>query len=265
MLLTKTDYAEQSVFTPESLLREARRQKDLPTGSVPPVCLLDPDGDIVDYLLRTNQASRNPYWACYHTHLYSFTYHGRSYGVVGNVVGSSFAVLVAEQLFASGCLGLVSVTSAGIINQPSADTRFVLLEAALRDEGTSHHYLPPGQPARLAPALHTALGTALDALAVGVGTSWTTDAPYRETETAIARAKALGVTAVEMEAAALYAFAEARQQPVVCFAHLTNTMAQHGADFEKGDDHGSPAALALLHACATQLWPEAVSTSERPT
>jgi purine-nucleoside phosphorylase len=87
------------------------------------------------------------------------------------------------------------------------------------------------------------------------GKSWTTDAPYRETETAIATAKEQGALAVEMEAAALYAFAKAKGKPVVCYAHLTNSMAQHGDDFEKGAENGSLDSLALLHHTATTLLP----------
>ena len=54
------------------------------------------------------------------------------------------------------------------------------------------------------------------------------------------------VTCVEMEASALYAFAEAKQKSVVCFAHLTNTMAQNEGDFEKGEAFGSIDTLNLL-------------------
>jgi purine-nucleoside phosphorylase len=54
------------------------------------------------------------------------------------------------------------------------------------------------------------------------GGNLTTDAPYRETERTIAARKSQGLLAVEMEAAALYAFAEARAKRVVCFAHVTN-------------------------------------------
>jgi purine-nucleoside phosphorylase len=76
--------------------------------------------------------------------------------------------------------------------------------------------------------------------------SWTTDAPYRETAAAIERMRNEGVTCVEMEAAALYAFGMAKQKEVLCFAHLTNTMAQEEGDFEKGEDMGSTATLALI-------------------
>jgi len=54
-----------------------------------------------------------------------------------------------------------------------------------------------------------------------------------------------------METAALYAFATARIVPVVCFAHVTNTMGQHGGDdFEKGEAEGTVTALRLIEAAA---------------
>ncbi|MCB0483690.1 MAG: hypothetical protein KDC37_03930 [Flavobacteriales bacterium] len=76
--------------------------------------------------------------------------------------------------------------------------------------------------------------------------SWTTDAPYRETESAIAAMRKEGVICVEMEAAALYSFATAKGKNVICFAHLTNTMAQQIGDFEKGEHFGSVATLNLI-------------------
>jgi purine-nucleoside phosphorylase len=60
--------------------------------------------------------------------------------------------------------------------------------------------------------------------------------------------RAPGLLAVEMEAAALYAFAEARRKPVLCFAHVTNQMATVSGDFEKGEADGTVDALALIAA-----------------
>ena len=111
--LVRTDHAEPSVFQPESLLRESRRQRRLAMGSVPPVCLLDPDGDVITHLQRTTRSQRSRSWACYHTVLWETEFEGESIGVVGQAVGAPFAVLVAEELFVSGCQLLVSVTSAG--------------------------------------------------------------------------------------------------------------------------------------------------------
>src|SRR5215471_6442682 len=114
-LLTYKHYDAPSVFTPQNLLREARRQKRLAVGKVPAICVLDPDGDLVDYLHATNRARRYPTWACYHTTLDTFVHEEIEYGVIGRVVGAPFAVLVAEELFASGCQLLISITSAGQI------------------------------------------------------------------------------------------------------------------------------------------------------
>ena len=82
------------------------------------------------------------------------------------------------------------------------------------------------------------------------GTAWTTDAPYRETEDAIAAARAHGALAVEMEAAALYAFARARGRDVLCFAHVTNRMAVVEGDFEKGEADGARDSLDVIAAAA---------------
>lgn len=85
------------------------------------------------------------------------------------------------------------------------------------------------------------------------GMSWTTDAPYRETAAAIAHAQQMGAVCVEMEAAGLYAYATARSAAVVCFAHVTNTMATTGDDFEMGADAGVHDALAVAEAAGRAL------------
>ncbi len=257
-ILDGKDYSAPSVFQPEALLREARRQKGLPLLPVPDICILDPDGDIVRHLKRTG--SGHPYegWACYHTELLTFHLEGvGQVGIVGCAVGASFAVLVAEQLFASGCKLLISVTSAGQITDNGPTPYFILIDRALRDEGTSHHYLPPSvfldapNPTLLG-HIARALSKRCDVV-VHRGATWTTDAPYRETEIAIKAARARGALAVEMEAAALYAFASARHRSVICFAHVTNSMAQTEGDFEKGEADGVSATLAVVRATAQAL------------
>ncbi len=248
-------YRAPSVFRPENLLREARRQKRLAPGALPEACILDPDGDILHWLIETGQAELSPHWACYHTEMYCFDWRGQTLAIIGNAVGAPFAVLLAEQLFASGCRLVVNVTSAGQIAPDLALPCFVLIDKALRDEGTSYHYLPPADFAALDAKLSGALNGAFADLpfTVCTGASWTTDAPYRETEAAIAARRDAGILAVEMEAAALYAFSAARGHPVVCFAHVTNQMAQDHGDFEKGESDGAIAALDLVQATAKAL------------
>lgn len=254
-LLAAKDYDQPSVFQPANLLREGRRQRGRPDVAVPAVCLLDPDGDIVRHLTTTGQASEHPGWACYHTTLWTTDLDGVELGVVGCAVGASFAVLVAEQLAVSGCELLLSITSSGSITPVADPPYFVLIDRALRDEGTSHHYLPPSDWSEAPPTLVSRLDGKVGPLSqpLVVGATWTTDAPYRETPAAIARAKSLGVAAVEMEAAALYAYARAIGRDVVCIAHVTNTMATEGDDFEKGEADGALAALEVASAIIGQL------------
>ena len=253
ILRDKHHYAP-SAFTPESLLREARRQKNVPHAPVPEVCLLDPDGDILRYLRATGRTQRTVGWACYHSEMDSFEIGGREYGIVGCAVGASYAVLLAEQMFASGCRLLISITSSGQITALRPPPYFILIDRALRDEGTSYHYLPASHYAEADPALIASVSKALSSVGEPVerGATWTTDAPYRETAEAIEAARGQGILAVEMEAAALYAFAQARGKPVLCFAHVTNQMGQSG-DFEKGEANGAAASLTLVQAVA-EAW-----------
>jgi uridine phosphorylase len=254
-ILAGKDFAAPSVFEPENLLREARRQKGLPRGAVPEICVLDPDGDIVRMLIKAGRTRRSAGWACYHTDLYEFEHAGECFGIIGCAVGASYAVLLAEQLFVSGCRFLVSMTSAGQLLQQGPPPYFILIDRALRDEGTSYHYLPPADfvdaEKRLAGAAMSAFAAA--AQPIYRGASWTTDAPFRETAAAIERCRACRILAVEMEAAGLYAFAQTRCKSVLCFAHVTNQMAVVEGDFEKGEADGSAASLDII-AIAARAW-----------
>jgi uridine phosphorylase len=222
---------------------------------VPSVCILDPDGDLVRQLRRTGAAKPFAGWPCYHTELDTFDLAGREVGIVGRVVGASFAVLVAEELFASGCQLLVSLTSAGQITPAGPPPYFVVIDRALRDEGTSYHYAPPSEFAEADAKLVKLAAAALaqKGLRSAAGASWTTDAPFRETIQAIEAARTKGILAVEMEAAALYTFARVAGVRVLCLAHVTNTMGQAGDDFEKGEADGTMDALAALEAVIAGL------------
>jgi len=191
-------------------------------------------------------------WPCYHTTLDVFSAADMEAGIVGCAVGAPFAVLVAEELFASGCRLLISISSAGQIVAAGAAPYFVVIDRALRDEGTSYHYAPPAEFAVADAALVNLAVSALRTSGISaiVGASWTTDAPFRETAEAIVHARGKGILAVEMEAAALYTFAKAANVKILCIAHVTNTMAQTEGDFEKGEADGATDALRLLEAIA---------------
>lgn len=241
------DTTEPAVFQAANLLDGARRQKGLPESRCPAGCLLDMDGELVERLVASGRAAADPTWACFHTKLLRWSVDGGEFGVIGGTVGAPFAVLVAEELFASGCEALVSISSAGLVAPDVRPPFFVLIDRALRDEGTSYHYLPPARFADADAGLASAVARAIDGTTTPLlrGASWTTDAPFREGAALIESRRAEGIVSVEMEAAALLAMAQALGKPVTCVAHVTNAMATRPDDFEKGGHDGQEEALEV--------------------
>jgi uridine phosphorylase len=249
--LLEHEPSEIPVFTAANLLRAARIRKGLPKCTVPAGCLLDFDGELVQHLAEAGRAVADPAWPCFHTRLFRWRAGGAEYGVIGGTVGAPFAVLVAEELFALGCRALVSVSSAGLVDERFTPPFFLLIDRALRDEGTSCHYMRPGRYADADPSLVAAVRDRMAGLSVPVhtGSSWTTDAPFRETESLIASRRREGIVSVEMEAA-LLALGKALDKPIICIANVTNTMATRKEDFEKGGDAGLADSLTV---CAAAL------------
>lgn len=249
------NYSDKPVFLPGNMLESARIQKNLPLLTVPEGCLLDFDGELVEYLIANGAARLESAWPCFHTRLYRWSVDGVEYGIIGGTVGASFAVLVAEELFAMGCRALVTISSAGLIAEDLQPPLFLLIEQALRDEGTSYHYLAPARYAQASPELVSAVARQLKEanLPCMRGSSWTTDAPFRETEPLINARRDEGIISVEMEAAALLAMGSALNKPVCCFAHITNSMATRDDDFEKGGDDGHETALKVCNNALSAL------------
>jgi uridine phosphorylase len=137
-----------------------------------------------------------------------------------------------------------------------------LIDRALRDEGTSYHYLAPEPYVHLPIVFGELIDSLLQESPVMLlrGASWTTDAPFRGTQSAIGHCREEGILAVEMEAASLYAFAQARSKPVLCVAHITNQMASVEGDFERGEADGAVGSLRLISLVASR-WRACCSTN----
>jgi uridine phosphorylase len=245
------DVQAPSLFTPEALVAAVRAERLRSEESVPAVCVLDFDGDLTDALIAEEAARPCPAWACFHTTLYRVAVDGRVCGLIPRTIGGPYAVLVAEQLAVSGASVVLGLTSAGGIAEALPIPGVVVAEAAVRDEGTSFHYLPPGDRVTADPAVVEAVEAAVRAAGLPVrrGLVWTTDAPYRETAPAVASRRAMGALAVEMQAAALLAFGVARSFPVGVAAHVTNRVGGSSEVFDKGpDDSDRRLFMALCRA-----------------
>ena len=234
--ITDHDTDETAVFRPENLLERASSMMDKQAGCLPPCCLLDFDGELVPVARERFGATQCPVWPCFHTVLFRVERDGVEMGLIGGTVGAPFAVLVAEQLIASGCRHIIGYSSSGAISNRLDLPCFVVPDRALRDEGTSYHYLPPSPWAYTRGILPDVVArhAVVCGLPVHRGATWTTDAPYRETRTLIERHRANDILTVEMEAGALMALAEARGAEIASLLHVTNALATTDDDFDKG-------------------------------
>lgn len=238
-----------TVFKPQDLIEAVRRQRGRDNGPIPPICILEFDGDLTDELIRRGDVARCAAWPCFHTEMWIWRSGALSCGIVSRSIGGPYAVLVAEQMAVCGAKFIVGLASAGRVDSTLPIPSVVVADSAIRDEGTSYHYLPPGDvvraPAGLAKALEAQIG--LTGLAVRRGLVWTTDAPYRETAGQIARHARAGALAVEMQAASLFAFAARTGAQVGLVAQVSNAPDHDGQPFDKG--HSDNGRLLLRAIC----------------
>ena len=139
--------------------------------------------------------------------------------VVANISGGApAAASLMEELISQGITRFVLFGSAGLISPDFPKDHWLVVSEALRDEGTSYHYLPSGESAITTPLLREQLKQCLSRRRVPFteGKIWTTDAMYRETPSRVARRLQQGALAVDMESSALCAVAQRRG---IEFAH----------------------------------------------
>lgn len=197
---------------------EPRRPAKL--NSVPEVCIVCFFGEVIRKLVREKRLRR------IYTirsemgshHLYAMDVDGQPgaapehVAVFHSAVGASLAAGLVEEIIACGSRRFVACGGAGVLDREIAVGHVVIPGSAIRDEGTSYHYLPPGREVAADPAAVAAIEQVLQARGVPYvkGKTWTTDGFYRETPDKVALRRAEGCLTVEMEAAAFFAVAQFR-------------------------------------------------------
>jgi uridine phosphorylase len=234
--LVRHPLSEPSAFTAESLVAAVRSERNLPVQAVPRLCILEFDGDLTDWMVKIGYARAYESWACFHTVMHSIEIDGSTCGIIARTIGGPYAVLIAEQLRASGAELILGLTSAGRVSRSLPLPSLVVVQSAIRDEGTSYHYVAPGSSVESDSELVTTVAKGIASLGLPVfsGPVWTTDAPYRETQQQLDSYATEGVLAVEMQAASLLAFSQATGMPAGIVALVSNA-ADHSKDiFNKG-------------------------------
>jgi uridine phosphorylase len=151
--------------------------------------------------------------------IYEIDFKGERVAFFHPGVGASLAAGLLEEVIARGGRKFIACGGAGVLDGEIICGRVVIPTSAVRDEGTSYHYLPPDREVAASPEGVAALERTLKAHNVDylIGKTWTTDGIYRETRSKVERRRREGCLTVEMEAAAFFAVAQFRG---VSFAQL---------------------------------------------
>ncbi|MDX1993949.1 MAG: nucleoside phosphorylase [bacterium] len=162
--------------------------------------------------------------------VYALEVEGQRIAVVHPGVGASLSATFLEELIAYGVRTFIACGGAGVLNREITLGHLVVPTSAIRDEGTSYHYLPPAREVSASPEAVQAIEVTLNrhGFPYILGKTWTTDAPYRETAAKVLRRKDEGCVTVEMEAAAFFAVAQFRG---VIFGQIL-----YGGDDVSGED-----------------------------
>jgi uridine phosphorylase len=203
--------AEESLVTPRHYLSYLREQ-GVPAQAltVAPLVLIGWSG-LSLRLARMAGACRRRSWPYDGEWPY---YEAGDLGIVRMPTGGPAAAFLIDQLVAAGARRLVTAGIAGSLLPRASAGTIVLAGEAIAGDGTSRHYSrSEGEAVPASPELTGAVAGALAAAGAEplVGTTWTTDAPFREVPAALAAARGRGALVVEMEAAAIYALATHRR------------------------------------------------------
>lgn len=143
--------------------------------------------------------------------LYLLKHFGGRVGVMGNFgIGSPALTSLSEEMIAWGAKNLVILSLAGGLQPDLQRGSIVICDRAIRDEGTSYHYLPPERDVKASLELVSSIEKVLAERKIPhtTGATWSTDAPYRETREEAELFQSEGVKVVDMESAGLFAAAQ---------------------------------------------------------
>lgn len=232
-------YSGKSILTPEHMLKYRQQAGQLPKGRGPEAVILCLQRGLPERMKR-----RHPHKQIGRLNgdlLALKETQGRVCVLTNFGLGAPLMAGLAEEFIAWGAKRLVSISMSGSLQPDLTTGAIVVCDRAVRDEGASHHYLPTAKYVDANPELTSGLVASL----VGIGTqarrgsSWTTDATFRETDVEVAHYQSEGVLTVEMESAALFAVAQVRNaQAASVFVvgdNLSSGVWQGPADFKSMD------------------------------
>lgn len=219
----KNKHAKNSLVTPKDYLDYARSRGMVPKAR-PAGLIIAYHRTLMEYILQNHRTRKVK---GFFGEMFLLREAGNQVAIIGNFgIGAPNAVIHLEEFIEWGVQRFISVGTAGSLQKDLHVGDLVLCERAIRDEGSSHHYLPASRYAHPSLVLTERIREALQArrLKFVSGTSWTIDTPYRETIAEARRYQKQGVLAVEMEAAALFAVGKYRKAQVAALMSISDSL-----------------------------------------
>lgn len=158
--------------------------------------------------------------------IYKIIYEGHEMALFMSRVGASACVVQYEELFAMGLEKLVVFGTCGVLDKKIDDLAIIIPNSAIRDEGTSYHYMKATKEIDVNPKYQEEFKRLLydHEYSYVVGKVWTTDAPYRETRKKVENRKKQGCICVDMECSAISALAKFRNKEVFQFFYAADNL-----------------------------------------
>lgn len=192
-----------------------------PLSEFPEICITTFSQNIITEFIENNNTKiiANLYSANGILPVYEIKYDDASVGVFLSRVGAPACVVGLEEIIALGAKKIIQFGSCGTLNQSATENKIIIPTSAIRDEGTSYHYIEKGDEIA---AEISSINIATQCLEKHnipyiLGKIWTTDGIYRETLNLIKKRKEQGCLAVDMECSASLAIAKFRNIPIIQF------------------------------------------------
>lgn len=214
--------------TPKAIIEPEEQVEAL---DVPQHCVITFFREVLEKLHTEGRAKiiTSHRWADMDRHLYEIELEDQQVAAFHPGVGAALTCGILEEIIARGCRKFIACGGCGVLDPEITVGHLIVPTAAVRDEGTSYHYLPPAREVLANPEAVSAIERTLSANKVPyiLSKTWTTDAPYRETPDKVQRRRSEGCVTVEMEAAAFFAVAQ--------FRNITLGQILYGGDDVSGE------------------------------
>jgi purine-nucleoside phosphorylase len=204
----KNKYKEESLITPQKFLEYERKLNKHPKFEPPTGVIFCYSKRLLNFIVKNYKVKKVE---GFNGELYLLKETNNKIGIIGKFgIGAPVAAALMEELIAFGIKKFVSIGEAGSLQKDLKVGGIVVCEKAVRDEGVSYHYLKPSKYIHAPKSMIKKIKKVLNnsKIRYRIGTTWTTDAPYRETLPEIKKYQKEGVLTVEMEASAIFAIAQ---------------------------------------------------------